>query len=78
MAAFRSLLFVLIFYGGTLLWVLAALAAWPFGRRAMRAVADAWARYHRGCAAVLLGISTRVEGRPPAGARRRRRPGRSE
>ncbi len=67
MAALRSALFVLIFYGGTLLWLVPAFAAVPFGRDSVRAVANAWARYHRGCAALLLGIRTRAEGAVPTG-----------
>ena len=67
MAALRSALFVLIFYGGTLLWLIPAFAAVPLGRDSVRAVANAWARYHRGCAAWLLGIRTRAEGPVPTG-----------
>jgi 1-acyl-sn-glycerol-3-phosphate acyltransferase len=63
----RSFLFAFIFYPGTFLYVLASFAALPFGRGALRAVVDAWARFHRRCAAFLLGIRTRVEGDVPAG-----------
>ena len=68
MAALRSLLFALVFYGGT---VPAALASFPislFGTRALRRWAYVWVRFHRWCARYLLGIRTRVEGTPPAGA----------
>jgi 1-acyl-sn-glycerol-3-phosphate acyltransferase len=68
MAALRSLLFALVFYGGT---VPAALASFPislFGTRALRRWAYVWVRFHRWCARYLLGISTQVEGTPPAGS----------
>jgi 1-acyl-sn-glycerol-3-phosphate acyltransferase len=64
----RSLLFALIFYAGTILFVAAAMLALPFGRPAVRAVANAWAAFHRACAAALLGIRTRIEGEVPEGA----------
>src|SRR4051812_38076441 len=67
MRALRSLLFALIFYGGTILFVLAGVAAMLFGRRGVRAVANAWARFHGACARVILGISTRIEGKVPEG-----------
>lgn len=67
MTALRSLLFLLVFYTGTLLFVAAALAALPFGRTALRAVANQWARFHSGCARRILGISARVEGPVPKG-----------
>jgi len=64
----RSLLFAFVFYFGTLLFVLVCFAALPFGRGAVRAVADAWAGFHSRCAALLLGVRARVEGSVPAGA----------
>jgi 1-acyl-sn-glycerol-3-phosphate acyltransferase len=65
MSLVRSILFALVFYPGTLLYVLVCFAALPFGRGAVRAVADSWARFHSWCAARLLGIRTRVEGDVP-------------
>ncbi len=67
MTAPRSLLFLLVFYGGTLLFVAAAVAALPFGRRGVRGVANSWARFHSGCARAILGIQTQIEGRLPEG-----------
>ena len=67
MSALRSLLFALVFYAGTILFVLAAVAALVFGRRGVRAVANAWARFHGACARSILGIRTRIEGRVPEG-----------
>ena len=67
MTLVRSAAFASFFYGGTFFYVLAALAATPFGSAGVRAVTHAWARYHRLCARYLLGIRTRVEGTPPRG-----------
>lgn len=61
----RSLLFALIFYGGTIFWVLAALAAAPLSTRLMGAITTGWCRYHRLCARVLLGQRVRVIGEMP-------------
>ncbi len=67
MSALRSFLFLLVFYGGTILFVIAAVAALAFGRRGVRAVAYGWARFHRASARLLLGIRTRIEGEVPQG-----------
>ena len=67
MNALRSLLFLLVFYGGTILFVLAGTAALAFGEGGVRAVANGWARFHRACARTLLGIRTRIEGEVPHG-----------
>ncbi len=66
MDSVRSLLFAIIFYGGSLIYVLICFAALPFGRGAVRAIADNWARFHSLCVRILLGIRTRVEGEVPA------------
>jgi 1-acyl-sn-glycerol-3-phosphate acyltransferase len=68
MDVIRSALFAVIFYGGTFFYVLASMAAAPFGSSGVRAVTHAWARFHRLCAGWLLGIRSRVEGSPPRGA----------
>ena len=68
MRLIRSLLFALIFYGATILAIFIALpvgAIWR--RRGVRGMAQIWAVYHRWCAALLLGIRTRVEGSVPSG-----------
>ncbi|HEX6374176.1 MAG TPA: lysophospholipid acyltransferase family protein [Allosphingosinicella sp.] len=67
MNALRSLLYAAIFYPGSVLYVLVGVAMLPFGRGALRRVADAWAGFNRACARFLLGISTRVEGEVPRG-----------
>lgn len=61
----RSLAFYAVFYGGTALYVLAALMALAFGREAFIAVVHGWSRFHRTCVARLLGIRVVVEGTPP-------------
>lgn len=68
MAALRSLLFALVFYGGTVPAVLLSFPISLFGTRALRRWAYVWVRFHRWCARALLGIRTQVEGAPPAGA----------
>ena len=65
--ALRSLVFMLIFYSGSLLLVLAALAVawpWPVG---VPVVATAWGRFHRFCARWILGQKVRIEGELPLG-----------
>lgn len=62
MSVLRSILFSLAFYLGTVIWVLAALAAAPFGAPPFRTVVRGWAAYHRWCAVWILGIRTRIEG----------------
>ncbi len=68
MAALRSLLFAVIFYGGTVPAVLLSFPISLFGTGAIRGWAHLWARYHRFCARYLLGVRTVVEGTPPRGA----------
>jgi 1-acyl-sn-glycerol-3-phosphate acyltransferase len=63
----RSLLYALVFYPGSVLYVLAGIVVIPLGRGAVRRVADAWAGFNRACARYLLGITSRVEGEVPSG-----------
>lgn len=67
MALARSLAFYLVFYGGTVFFVLAAILALPLGDRRFRKVPNAWSAYHRGCVQHILGIDIRVEGKLPEG-----------
>ena len=62
MSVLRSLAFYAAFYAGTVLYVIAALAMLPFGRRPFRAVVHGWSRFHRMCARYLIGIRLRIEG----------------
>jgi len=65
--ALRSLAYMLIFYSGSALLVLAALiAAWPFPP-AVPAIATAWGRFHRFCTRWLLGQKVRIDGDLPQG-----------
>lgn len=67
MSFVRSLLYALVFYPGSVLYVLAGIALLPLGRGPVRRVADGWAGFNRACARYLLGITTRVEGSVPNG-----------
>jgi 1-acyl-sn-glycerol-3-phosphate acyltransferase len=68
MAAVRSFLFALIFYGGTVPAVLLSFPISLLGTKAVRRWAHLWVRFHKACARWLLGVRTRVEGVPPEGA----------
>jgi 1-acyl-sn-glycerol-3-phosphate acyltransferase len=65
MALVRSLLFIAVFYPGSVITVLAALASIPFGQEAIIASSRRWAVWHRWCARWILGIRTRVIGELP-------------
>ncbi len=67
MALLRSLLFALIFYGGCLIVVPAALFAVPFGQEAVIRASRRWALWHRWCARYLLNLRTVVVGTLPTG-----------
>jgi 1-acyl-sn-glycerol-3-phosphate acyltransferase len=68
MAALRSIAFALVFYGATIVFVLAAFPISLLGPAPLRRHVTRWARFHRFCAAAILGIRTRVEGPVPTGA----------
>lgn len=65
--ALRSLAFMLAFYVGSALFVLAAMAVSLVAPRSIPAVATAWSRFHRFCVIWLLGQKIRVEGDLPKG-----------
>ena len=67
MAFVRSLLFTLLFYPATLLWVLACICASPFGNRPTWAVVLSWVDMHYWLARNVLGITSRLEGVIPDG-----------
>jgi 1-acyl-sn-glycerol-3-phosphate acyltransferase len=58
----------LVFYTGSVFYVLAGIAVMPLGAGPVRQVADAWTGFNRFCARFLLGIRTRIEGEVPSGA----------
>jgi 1-acyl-sn-glycerol-3-phosphate acyltransferase len=65
--ALRSLLFMLVFYGGSVFFVLAAMLFGWVTPMAVQRIATAWSRFHRGCARWLLGQKVVVEGDLPQG-----------
>jgi 1-acyl-sn-glycerol-3-phosphate acyltransferase len=67
MALARSALYAIIFYGWTVFAVLLSFPISLSGTRAIRGWTHGWARFHRWCAAHLLGILGRVVGEVPAG-----------
>lgn len=64
----RSLIYVLIFYPATGLFVLAGLTASLFGNAATRRLVRGWSEFNRELAGRLLGIRSQVEGHVPPGA----------
>jgi 1-acyl-sn-glycerol-3-phosphate acyltransferase len=66
-AALRSALFAVIFYPGTLLYVLAILAAVPLGERAVQRRVHAWALFHYWLVQRILGIRFDWQGTIPDG-----------
>jgi 1-acyl-sn-glycerol-3-phosphate acyltransferase len=67
MTLLRSLLFAAIFYGATVLWVLAGIVASRFGQRPTLAVVLSWVEVHHWAARNVLGIRNRVDGSIPSG-----------
>ncbi|HEY0627215.1 MAG TPA: lysophospholipid acyltransferase family protein [Allosphingosinicella sp.] len=67
MNGLRSSLFALFFYSGSVVAVLLAILGAVVGREPLIRVTYGWARYHRFCARVFLGIRSRVEGPRPRG-----------
>ena len=68
MSLIRSLLFNLLFYPGTLVYVLGVIFLSPFGDRTVRAIVHGWSDYHHFLARHVLGIRTEVKGDIPEGA----------
>jgi len=68
MVVLRSLLYAILFYLGTTLWVLAGVAASLFGRRPTLAVVLSWTDLNHWLAKHVLGICTRLDGVIPDGA----------
>ena len=64
----RSLLFNLIFYPGTLIYVLSGLAVSVLGEKPMRVVVRGWSIFHFFLTRHLIGIEERFEGEIPSGA----------
>lgn len=67
MSALRSLLYAVIFYPATVLWVLAGLVATLLGRKPTLAVVLSWVDLHHWLASRILRIRLDVEGQIPSG-----------
>jgi 1-acyl-sn-glycerol-3-phosphate acyltransferase len=67
MRAIRSILFLLIFYPVTVIFVLAGFAAVPLGPKAVRSVCESWAGFHGWLVRHVVGIRIRIEGQVPRG-----------
>lgn len=63
----RSLLFALVFYGGSVIIVTLGVP-FAFSQRTLIPYAHAWARFHNWCVRWLLGIRLQVHGTVPRGA----------
>ena len=63
----RSLLFYIVFYGGSVFYVLLAPLVERFGEAAFSRHVKAWSGWHRTCARWLLGIRVEVTGQRPSG-----------
>ena len=64
----RSILFTLLFYPGTLLYVLTVIAVSPIGERPVRAVVHGWSAFHTWLVRNVLGIRIEWDGSIPEGA----------
>lgn len=67
MALLRSLIYAILFYPATVLWVLVGVVATLFGRQPTLAVVLSWVEFHHWLAENLLRIHVRVEGTIPPG-----------
>jgi 1-acyl-sn-glycerol-3-phosphate acyltransferase len=68
MMLFRSILFTILFYLGSIPLVIAAGLGALFGQEAVIAGSRRWAQYHYWCVRWILGIRVVVEGKFPTGA----------
>ncbi|MBA3667085.1 MAG: 1-acyl-sn-glycerol-3-phosphate acyltransferase [Sphingomonas sp.] len=67
MALIRSILFTLLFYSGTLFYVLVVIAVAPIGTAPVRTVVHAWSAYHHWLVRHILGIRIVWDGAIPDG-----------
>lgn len=65
MSVLRSLLFYLAFYGGSVFFVLGAVASAYVAPRGMRWFCDTWSGWHTWCVRHILGIEVRITGTRP-------------
>ncbi|WP_370638025.1 lysophospholipid acyltransferase family protein [Croceicoccus sp. Ery15] len=66
MAWARTILFAVIFYTGSLFYVLGATLMRVLSQPALMRVAEGWSHFHRWCVRHILGIDIRIEGARPA------------
>ena len=64
----RSLLYALVFYPATALFVIAGIILTIFGQGATRKLVRSWCSFSYGLSRLVLGIRSEVEGRIPGGA----------
>ncbi|WP_294124064.1 lysophospholipid acyltransferase family protein [Sphingomonas sp.] len=67
MAAVRSLIFFLLFYPGTLLYVLTVMLVSPLGTAPVRKVVHGWSDFHNWLVRHILGIRFEWDGEIPEG-----------
>lgn len=67
MAWLRSILFALLFYPGTLLYVLTVIAVAPIGDRPVQKVVHAWSAFHNWLVRNIVGIRMEWDGQIPDG-----------
>lgn len=67
MAVFRSILFALLFYPGTLIYVLASMLVAPCGTKPLRTTVHGWAYFHHWLVRHVLGIRFEWDGDIPRG-----------
>ena len=68
MQLLRSLLYALIFYPATAVFVFAGIVATLFGNRATRSLVRSWTSFSHSLAKLVLEVRSEVEGQIPAGA----------
>ena len=67
LAALRSLIFYVLFYGGSAVLVVASVVAVVMQRRWLRGVVGCWGHWHLWCVKNLLGIDVVLDGALPEG-----------
>lgn len=68
MSLLRSILFNLLFYPGTLIYVLTVFGVSPIGERPVQAVVHGWSAFHNWLVRNVLGIRIEWDGKIPEGA----------
>ena len=62
MAFLRTILFSLVFYPGSALFVISAILMSPISTEAVKAISRSWGGFHRWCCRWILGQKIRIEG----------------